>query len=67
VDVLRTLSNRPLAEVLFTDHRWHRISPPIPLLLAGETHGRACLWQYGIRNRSRILVEEFFLPALIAG
>jgi len=66
VDVLQKLNDRPLAEALFRDHRWHRITAPIPLLeLNRRLIGRACLWQYGVRNRSRILVEEYFLDSLI--
>lgn len=70
VDVLRKLNQRPLAEVLFQDHRWCRITPPIPLLERASQHpGRASLWQYTSRNhsgnRGRILVQEYFLEALL--
>jgi chorismate-pyruvate lyase len=70
VDVLRKLNQRPLAEVLFQDHRWRRITPPIPLLeRAGQRPGRASLWQYRSRNhsgnRGRILVQEYFLEDLL--
>jgi chorismate-pyruvate lyase len=72
VEVLRTLGDRPLAQVLFEDARWQRITAHIPLIELGRRRvGRACVWQYGapgaarkMQRPSRILVEEFFEPAL---
>ncbi|MGE0624585.1 MAG: chorismate lyase [Pseudomonadales bacterium] len=67
VDVLRRLSSRPLAEVLFEDRDWQRLTAPVPVI---ETFrgcvGRACVWGYRSRRRSgsRILVTEYFEPAL---
>lgn len=74
VDVLRRLANRPLAEVLFQDPDWQRWTPPIPVIEAGRGRpGRACVWGYRCRagrtpqGGSRILVTEYFEPALLAG
>lgn len=65
VEVLRTLGDRPLAQVLFEDARWQRVTAHIPLIELGERRvGRACVWQYRLRRPSRILVEEFFEPVL---
>lgn len=73
VEVLRRLSNRPLAEVLFQDLNWHRLTPPIPLFDLGRRRvGRACLWGHRRQGRrwnavgSRILVTEYFEPVLAA-
>ena len=67
LEVIRRLGNRPLAELLFDDPSWRRASAPIPLLeLGGRRFGRTCLWEYGQRSHSRILVSEFFdLPGLL--
>ena len=44
VDVLRRLSNRSLAEVLFHDARWQRVPPTGPLLdPESQRVGRACI------------------------
>ncbi len=71
VEVLRRLSNRPLAEVLFQDQDWRRLTAPIPLIeLEGRRIGRACVWGHRCHGRrwdrsgSRILVTEYFEPAL---
>lgn len=69
--VLRRLHRAPLAEVLFSDARWHRAAEPIPLrwttasARSGMIVGRACLWLRE-RGRGRVLVEEYFLPPLTA-
>jgi len=69
--VLRRLHRAPLAEVLFSDARWHRAAEPIPLRWRtasprdGMFVGRACLW-HRERARGRVLVEEYFLPPLTA-
>ncbi len=70
LEVIRRLGTRPLAQLLFDDHRWVRASAPIPLIeLASRRIGRTSLWRAarldGRRAESRILVSEFFEPAFI--
>ena len=71
VDVLSRLGTRPLAQVLFEDRNWRRISAPVPVVEVGQRIagpcrvGRVCLWQYGLRQPSRLLVEEFFESTLV--
>jgi len=74
VDVLRRLSSRPLAEVLFQDRDWQRLTPPVPVIEGGRHQvGRACVWGHRCHGRrwdrsgSRILVTEYFEPVLAAG
>ncbi|MGD8830527.1 MAG: chorismate lyase [Pseudomonadales bacterium] len=68
IRVIGRLGTRPLAELLFEDARWQRVSAPIPVIeLARRRHGRACLWQYGVYPPGHILVTECFEPALLAG
>lgn len=74
VEVLRRLSNRPLAEVLFQDRDWQRLAAPIPVIEGGRRRvGRACLWGHRCHGRrrsragSRILVTEYFEPVLATG
>lgn len=70
--MLRRLGRAPLAEVLFSDERWRRPGPPIPLTVKtvgggrpAPAWGRACLWQFSGSHGGRVLVEEYFLPALL--
>jgi len=71
--MLRRLGDRPLAEVLFTDPRWRRSAAPVPLLVKPGTapgdplYGRACVWERTMPTGGRVLVEEYFLPALVGG
>lgn len=71
--MLRGLGHKPLAELLFADPRWQRLQPPLPvcsnslpLQPAGTLPGRTTVWEYAGKRSSRLLVSEFFLPALIA-
>ena len=71
LEVIRRLGNRPLAQLLFEDPRWARITPAIPLLeLKSRRVGRACLWEghgsIAKRRPSRILVSEFFESGALA-
>jgi chorismate-pyruvate lyase len=74
VNVLRRLSSRPLAEVLFQDRRWQRLTPPVPVIEGARRRiGRACVWGHRCHGRrwdrsgSRILVTEYFEPVLAEG
>lgn len=64
VALLQGLGERPLAELLFTDPSWQRATRTIHLQAAAELPGRAVLWCH-LGHRHPLLVEEFFLPALL--
>ena len=65
---LRGLGNKPLAELLFEDPLWQRLTGPLPL--AGRNQqsppGRVCVWRYRGRQPGTLLVAEYFLPELLA-
>jgi chorismate-pyruvate lyase len=70
LDMLRRLGRAPLAEVLFSDERWQRPGPPVPLQVKrtgpeAPTWGRGCLWQRTGSPGGQVLVEEYFHPALL--
>ena len=64
---LRGLGNMPLAELLFADPLWKRLTGPI--VLAGRhglsPPGRVCIWRYHGRHPGNLLVAEYFLPELL--
>jgi len=67
VPQLKGLGRKPLAELLFQDPRWQRQRRPLAIHCANTAlPGRACVWEYQGRRRGRLLVEEYFLPVLLA-
>jgi|TARA_B110000196_G_C21072794_1_gene628383 chorismate-pyruvate lyase len=65
LQILLSRDNKePLGKLLFTDSRWQRLSDPIPLAVTDGLIGRYCCWQ-DANTSDTLLVEEFFLPALI--
>ena len=63
VALMQGLGERPLAELLFTDPLWQRATRTIHLQAPTDLPGRAVLWCHQ-KHQQRLLVEEFFLPAL---
>ena len=57
-------NTEPLGKLLFTDARWRRLSEPVPLTVTDGLFGRYCCWQDD-QTGDTLVVEEFFLPALV--
>lgn len=57
-------NTEPLGKLLFTEDRWRRLSDPIPLKVIDGLFGRYCCWQ-NAKTSDLLVVEEFFLPALV--
>ena len=64
VELMQGLGERPLAELLFTDPQWVRDKQALYLHTPSGLPGRAVLWCHQV-HQQRLLVEEFFLPALL--
>jgi chorismate-pyruvate lyase len=64
VDLMRGLGERPLAELLFTDPMWRRTADAVNLRTVDGLSGRGILWCHQ-KHQQQLLVEEFFLPALL--
>ena len=64
VELMRGLGERPLAELLFTDPLWVRDKHTIYLQTPSGVPGRGVLWCHQ-DHQQQLLVEEFFLPALL--
>lgn len=61
IPAIQSLSDKSLAELLFSDQRWQRRSFLQPMILANGVIGRSCLWRQATIGKSALLVEEFFL------
>ena len=64
VELMQGLGERPLAELLFTDPLWVRDKHTIYLQTPSGVPGRGVLWCHQ-DHQQQLLVEEFFLPALL--
>jgi chorismate-pyruvate lyase len=64
---LKGLGRKPLAELLFQDPRWQRRRPPLAIQCVNTAlKGRASVWEHRGQRTGRLLVEEYFLPVLLA-
>lgn len=64
VELMQGLGERPLAELLFTDPLWVRDKHAVYLQTPSGLPGRGVLWCHQ-DHQQQLLVEEFFLPALL--